>query len=148
MLAGVRRLFTPLALVCLALAGYAARDTVQALLPAANVARLVVVVLAWAALQALVPALAAVLLRGLGAPIGYRATLRMHLSRLPARYLPGGIWQTVARAADLQALGVARRQRSRAWWRWKPDPACDGAGLAGQLARHRASRGHGRRCSR
>lgn len=34
--------------------------------------------------------------------------LYIHVSRLPARYLPGGVWQTVARAHDFLALGLPR----------------------------------------
>lgn len=108
----LRWLFTPLALAFLVMAAYAARDTLDALLDAADAGRLAAVVLAWACLHLLAPALAATVLRGLGSRVGYADALRMHVLRLPARYLPGGIWHTVARASDLQAMGVGSAQIS------------------------------------
>ncbi|MCK7575573.1 MAG: hypothetical protein MZV65_47755 [Chromatiales bacterium] len=32
--------------------------------------------------------------------------MKTHINRLPARYLPGGIWQTVSRAIDFSASGI------------------------------------------
>lgn len=103
-----RRLFAPLALLFLALAAYSARDTFGHVLAEARLGPLVVTVLAWSLLHLLVPVIAWIVLRGLGSGIDYRTVLRIHVNRLPARYLPGGIWQTVSRMVDLHGLGVGR----------------------------------------
>lgn len=107
-----RRLFVPLALLFLALAAYAARDVFGEVLAHARPAPLLLTVLAWSLLHLLVPVISWIVLDGLGTGIGYRTVLAIHVSRLPARYLPGGIWQTVSRVVDLHALGVSRRQLS------------------------------------
>ncbi len=44
-----------------------------------------------------------------GYPMRHATFLRIHLQRLPAKYLPGGIWQTVGRGADLVQLGIPTR---------------------------------------
>ena len=43
-----------------------------------------------------------------GRAIHYRDVLAIYLNRIPARYLPGGIWQTFARAYDLNNLGLEK----------------------------------------
>ena len=40
--------------------------------------------------------------------LSYLTILRIHLSRLPARYIPGGVWQTVSRAVDFELLKVEK----------------------------------------
>lgn len=40
--------------------------------------------------------------------VGYRPILYSYARRLPARYVPGGIWHTAARAFDFHRLGVDR----------------------------------------
>ena len=44
-----------------------------------------------------------------GYPMFFATFLRIHLQRLPAKYLPGGIWHTVGRGADLVQLGITTR---------------------------------------
>jgi hypothetical protein len=104
----LRRAFTPVALLALGFAVYAARDTLAELAATAAPAGLALAVVLWASLNLLVPAIAAAWLRGLGADVGYATLLDIHLRRLPARYLPGGVWHTVSRVIDLQARGVDR----------------------------------------
>jgi uncharacterized membrane protein YhdT len=48
------------------------------------------------------------LLGAAGFPLRYRDVLSIHLRRLPAKYVPGGIWHTVGRGADIVALGMTR----------------------------------------
>jgi glycosyltransferase 2 family protein len=44
--------------------------------------------------------------RAVGARPGFGLVLATHLNRLPARYIPGGVWQTVSRSLDFSAAGV------------------------------------------
>lgn len=98
----------PLALLFLGLAAYSARDVFGQVLAQARPAPLILTVIAWSMLSLLTPMITWVILRGLGVGISYRTTLRIHVDRLPARYLPGGVWQTVSRVVDLHGLGVDR----------------------------------------
>lgn len=50
---------------------------------------------------------ARLILGSVGAEVGYLALLKTHIARLPARYLPGGVWHTVGRAVDLRAQGIS-----------------------------------------
>jgi len=43
-----------------------------------------------------------------GERIQYRKVLSIYLNRIPAKYLPGGVWQTFARAYDLNSLGLEK----------------------------------------
>jgi glycosyltransferase 2 family protein len=47
--------------------------------------------------------------RAYGCDLSYATVLRTHIARLPARYIPGGIWQTVSRSLDFVNLGVPGR---------------------------------------
>jgi len=101
--------FTPLALACLALFAWQASDLLAATVRGAEPARLGLAVGLWLAAQTASPLVAAAVLRAFGAPIGYRRALGVHARRLPAKYLPGGVWHTVARGVDYHGLGVPQR---------------------------------------
>lgn len=100
--------FTPLALAFLVFAAYRNRDVFADLLARANVGLLALTIVGWGLLHLLSPATTWLTLRGMGYSIGFTETLRIHLGRLPARYLPGGIWHTVSKAVDLHGRGVGR----------------------------------------
>ena len=107
-----RWLFGPAALLFLIVAGWRARTVIATVLEQTDAVPLIVTVLLWASLHLLTPMFSWILLRQIGADIGYRTLVRIHVGRLPARYLPGGIWHTVAQVMDLHRLGVSRTQLS------------------------------------
>jgi hypothetical protein len=107
-----RRMFTPAALVFLLVAGWRARAVFSTVLGDADAFPLVVTVALWTLLHLLTPVFSWIVLRELGVDIGYRALLAIHVGRLPARYLPGGVWHTVSRVIDLHHVGVSRSQLS------------------------------------
>ena len=107
-----RRFFMPVAIAFLVFAAYSARDIVGQVLAQARPEILVIAVLGCSTLSLIVPLVTWTVLRGIGVDIDYRTILRIFVDRLPARYLPGGIWQTVSRVVDLHALGVSRSQLS------------------------------------
>jgi hypothetical protein len=109
-LAIARAAFTPLAVAFLGIAAFGSRDAVAAILAQTSWVPLAFAASAWALLNLLVPAISRSWLAGLASSPTYRTLLDIHLRRLPARYLPGGIWHTVSRVADLHALGVGRAQ--------------------------------------
>ncbi|HEU4663893.1 MAG TPA: lysylphosphatidylglycerol synthase domain-containing protein, partial [Dokdonella sp.] len=102
--------FAPLALACLGFAAWHARDRIGATLVRAEPGALVAAIALWMSSHALAPVASRVVLGALGARVRYRELLAIHVARLPARYLPGGIWHTVSRVADLQQCGVGRTE--------------------------------------
>ncbi|MGN6520464.1 MAG: lysylphosphatidylglycerol synthase domain-containing protein [Dokdonella sp.] len=105
-----RWIFGPAALACLALAAWHARDTIGATLAGAEPLTLLAAIALWALSHAFAPVTSRIVLGNLGVHIRYRELLAIHVSRLPARYLPGGIWHTVSRVVDLQRRGVGRAE--------------------------------------
>lgn len=110
--AGSRWIFGPAAVVFLAVAGWRARVVFASVLEQTEPAPLILTVLLWALLHLLTPVFSWMVLRETGEGIGYRTLLAIHVGRLPARYLPGGIWHTVSRVMDLHHLGVSRSRLS------------------------------------
>ena len=107
-----QRLFGPIAIVFLIFAAVSARARFVDAMQHARFMPLAATVVIWTLLHLLSPVFAWVVLAGTGSNISYGTTLRIHLARLPARYLPGGIWHTVSRMADLSRLGASRPQLS------------------------------------
>jgi len=110
LLTASRTVFTPLALVCLIYFAWEARATLSELISRSEPSRLAAAGILWAVLHLLSPMLPVVVFRAFGANIGYRDALLIHTGRLPARYIPGGIWHTVTRALDFSSRGIDKRQ--------------------------------------
>lgn len=108
-----RWIYAPAAIVFLALAIWHSQEIFLAVLKQAEIWPLLLAVLLWSSLHLLTPVFSWILLRDADSAIIYRVLLRIHAGRLPARYLPGGIWHTVSRVMDLHALGVGRQSLSR-----------------------------------
>ncbi|WP_082538992.1 hypothetical protein [Lysobacter sp. Root494] len=109
-LASARWVFGPFAVLFLVVAGIGARGTFENVVRHAHWPALIIAVLLWSALHLLSPAFTWVVLRGFGTNVRYVDALAIHVNRLPARYLPGGIWHTVSRVVDLHGKGVSRTQ--------------------------------------
>jgi glycosyltransferase 2 family protein len=105
-----KRIFTPVAIGFLALAAWTSRDLLGALARSATASGLLAAVGLWLLAHFLSPLFAWSVLRSVGARVTYRAAWLIHCRRLPARYLPGGIWHTVARYADFKSLELTDRQ--------------------------------------
>lgn len=108
--AASRWLFGPAALLFLAVAGWHSREVFTAVIERTEPAPLVAAVALWALTHLLAPWSSAIVLGALDTRIRYRDLLAIHVARLPARYLPGGIWHTVSRVMDLHGRGVGRRE--------------------------------------
>ena len=109
----LRAVFAPVAVLFLLFAAYSARGILEDTLRQAQLLPFLGAVLAWTISHLIAPALAWTVLEADGVHIGYARALRIHVSRLPARYLPGGIWHTVSRVADYTTLGATRVQLTR-----------------------------------
>ncbi len=108
-LALARRLFIPVALAFLAVSAYRASDSLGPLLAELSWAKLLVACLAWGSAQWVGPIATVGFARIFGIPLGYRALALISVLRLPAKYLPGGIWQSVARFAAYRQHDVRNR---------------------------------------
>ncbi len=63
----------------------------------------------WGALHLLAPLGPKIVFESLGISTHYKQLLEIHISRLPARYLPGGIWHTVGRLTDYHSIGISKK---------------------------------------
>ena len=101
-----KTLFTPVAIVFLGYFCWQARDTLGELLRQASWPMLLVAILVWTLLHLLTPLTAVAVLNGSGSSVSWRQAFATHASRLPARYMPGGVWHTVGRIMDYRERGV------------------------------------------
>ncbi|WP_374606432.1 hypothetical protein [Thermomonas sp.] len=79
------------------------------MLDSTNPRQLLIAVLLWSLMPLLAPVFAHVVFRALGHRFSWRQLAAIHIGTLPARYIPGGIWHTVGRAAAFSGLGARRR---------------------------------------
>lgn len=108
----LRWLFTPAAVLFLAWAAYRSRDAFQAVVGQAHAAPIAAAVVLWAVSHLVTPVLAWLVLREGRTVVSYKIALGIHVRRLPSRYLPGGIWHTVSRMTDLHRMGISRTRLS------------------------------------
>ena len=92
-----RKLFIPIALGFLAYSAWRASGRLAPLLETLSVRSLLLAWLCWVIAQWIGPLSTTAFARALGIPMGYRELALISILRLPAKYLPGGIWQSVAR---------------------------------------------------
>ena len=74
-----------------------------------NLKLLLCSVLLWGTSHLIVPMFSVAIFRGLSASIRYKDAFYIHTSRLPAKYLPGGIWHSVARVEGYHGHGIDKR---------------------------------------
>lgn len=102
-------LFTPVALLFIAYIVWLSRFDILTLWNASDASILVIACVFLGTAHFFSPLASRQILQTLGIKVDYRALLRTHVCRLPARYLPGGVWHTVGRAVDLHGHGVPRK---------------------------------------
>lgn len=109
---GLKLLFTPVALGFLLYFAWQSRGDLGELLSNASFSYLILAAVVWAVLHALSPVLAVVVFNACGSKVSWQQAFSTHAARLPARYLPGGIWHTVGRVMDYRDQGVHARHIS------------------------------------
>lgn len=105
----IKNLYTPISLIFIIVFAWNNRLLLAGLLETANAARICLAIALWCVAHLLSPLFAHTVLTGANRSITYSRLLRIHAARLPARYLPGGIWHTVGRVADLHLAGVNKK---------------------------------------
>ncbi len=109
---GLKLLFTPLAFAFLLYFAWQSREELAELISHASLAYLCSAAIVWGLLHALSPVLAVVVLNACGSNLSWQQAFATHAARLPARYLPGGIWHTVGRVMDYREQGIGARHLS------------------------------------
>lgn len=102
-----RRLFIPIALGFLAYTAYRAGDLTPNL-ASLSVPYLLLAWLCWAGAQWIGPLTTLGFARIFDLRLGYRELSLISVLRLPAKYLPGGIWQSVSRFTAYRRLEVSK----------------------------------------
>ncbi len=103
-------LFTPVAILFLIYITWQSQDTIGQLLSSAQITYLATATIGWSLLYLFYPAMLVVLSHGWKTHLSFENAFYIHINRLPARYIPGGIWHSVARFVDFSALGLDKRQ--------------------------------------
>ena len=62
----------------------------------------------WIVATLLMPFIALIILQDKGNTVSYATLLSIHLNRIPSKFLPGGVWQTLARAYDMNNLSISK----------------------------------------
>jgi hypothetical protein len=105
-----RMVFTPLSLFIIALLIWQSRASLGAMADESDGSMLLVAISLWIVGNLLVPAVSVYVFRSCGVQLAYPAAFYIHCNRLPAKYLPGGIWHSVGRAHDYHQLGIGPSQ--------------------------------------
>ena len=104
-----KRVFLPVAIVFLAYFAWQSRDMLGDVIRNANLLYLATATGTWLLMNGIAAVFSTQVFRALEAPLSYGTAARVHVANLPARYVPGGIWHTVGRAASFRELGIATR---------------------------------------
>lgn len=109
LLAVIKYIYTPLILLCLFLFVIKNKLVLVDLFCQAKLGYLLIAILFWTILHLLAPFSVLLFLRAKNYNLHFHTLLSIYISRLPARYLPGGIWHTVARMHDYHSYGVSKK---------------------------------------
>jgi len=99
-------IFTPLALGFLIYFAWQSYDILATVIANAQPYFLIRAVFLLIMVHFVAPASVVMILKACGSSISYKFALNTHINRLPARYLPGGIWHTVGRTMDFYMHGI------------------------------------------
>lgn len=84
------------------------RAEVVSIFTLASYSTLLLAIFFWFSATLVMPAIAHTVLRDRENSISYGMLLSIHINRIPSKFLPGGVWQTFARAYDMNSLGVSK----------------------------------------
>lgn len=102
--------FASLALLAIAYAGWTSRDAIRETYSQAEPHLLLTSIAIWIGLHGIAPAFTRLGLSTFGHTTSYKEAFFIHNLRLPAKYLPGGIWHTVSKSIDYKNRGATSTQ--------------------------------------
>lgn len=97
--------FTPLSLLVIGWFIWQSRISLGDMLQEGQWLLLLLALLLWIGTNLLAPLVSVYIFRTCHIDIAWLTALHIHCSRLPAKYLPGGIWHSLGRANDYYNLG-------------------------------------------
>jgi glycosyltransferase 2 family protein len=100
------RIFTPAALAFVLYVIWETREVLIDIVLAASLPYVGLSILIWCGLHLLAPRTAVAIIYAAGEHVPWTVAFKTHASRLPARYIPGGIWHTAGRVVDYRDYGV------------------------------------------
>lgn len=102
-----RKLFLPIAIGFIAYSAFRASGSLKPLLNHLSPSHLLPACLCWSLTQWLGPLSTTALARTLSISLKYRDLALIAILRIPAKYLPGGIWQSVARFSAYRSNAIS-----------------------------------------
>ena len=100
-------LFAPVAVSFLLYVAWKAHADILRIFSEASFGLLLMATGFWLCMHAIAPLFAVSILRTGDGGLDYRTAAKVHLSSLPARYVPGGVWHSVSRVLQLRQQGIA-----------------------------------------
>jgi len=85
------------------------RNVTGEILVKANLQLLIISILLWTSIHFIIPLFSASIFRGLSEQLSYHEAYDIHALRLPAKYLPGGIWHSIARIEGYHKHGIDKQ---------------------------------------
>lgn len=104
----IKYIYTPLVLLCILSFILENRSLLSDLFIDTNIKFMISAIFSWATLHFLAPLLAYFFFKAKNCSLQYTNLLDIYIARLPAKYLPGGIWHTVARMHDYHVQGMSK----------------------------------------
>lgn len=101
--------FTPFAFGFFGYIAWHSSDFIVNLFNNASHTWLSISIVLWISLHFISPVFTSTLLMGFSLPLKYKDAFTTHNIRLPAKYIPGGIWHSVARTGDYISYGISSR---------------------------------------
>lgn len=106
----IQSAFTVFALLCLVYFSWQSKDLLQTLLAQTQWLYLAFAVLFGVLVHPACILITQFQLKTLYAHLTYQQVFYIHTNRLPARYVPGGIWHFVSKVVDFHQLGIKKSQ--------------------------------------
>ena len=103
-------IYTPLSFIFILYFSWLNRELLYKMVVISDLGFILLAILSWCILHLISPFLTKNILTILNCRIAYPRLLHIYISRLPARYIPGGIWHTVGRFADYHLHGISKKQ--------------------------------------
>jgi hypothetical protein len=104
-----KRIFTPMALCFFCYVAWHSRNYVVDLFGATQHSWILISISLWMCLHFVSPAFTQSLLASFSLQLKYKDAFTIHNNHLPAKYIPGGIWHSVARSGDYYNRGISAR---------------------------------------
>lgn len=109
LIGSIQHVFFILAVASVGLLAWASRESLELMVQAADQRWLCLALVVLVTDHMFAPAMVQRVLRGSARPLSFREAFGIYGRRLPARYLPGGIWHAVSTTLDYHSYGVQSR---------------------------------------